>query len=260
MPPSAASLERGQFVTLCYRLACRKATGGLALELDDGKPELLIIRRGQLFVRSSDALGREISQRMERLATAARRAHFSEGLPAYPPCLGRPFSLSQWARTHLEKQIDSPRAQELVRELAGARLVIVPEHLPDVADFEPADLRIIEAMRRPRRLDQIWPMARTPRFRLLCFVHFLRAVGAVTEQGVASSSRPMIGSKGRQQEAMKALGLSQLDDPRELKRAYRQLVRQLHPDLNGSQSPGQQRYFERKLADINSAYRELTKA
>ncbi len=50
---------------------------------------------------------------------------------------------------------------------------------------------MLVAMSSPRRLDQIWPLARTPRFRLLSFVHFLRAVGALDVEGiVAEQSRP----------------------------------------------------------------------
>jgi len=260
LPPSAQRLERGEFVLLCYRLGQSKATGVLTLELDQGKSELLVLRRGHVFTRNSDALGRQTRRRLETLAVAGCYAHFDSGLAAYPPSIGRPFSLTDWARSHLESQIDSARAQDLVRELAGVRLVAVADKLPDMANLDATDQRIVETMRMPRRLDQIWPLARTPRFRLLCFIHFMRAVGAVREQGVATSVRPRIGTPGRQSEAMKTLGLKGFASPQEVKRAYRNLARTLHPDLNHTQSRSQRRASEQRLADVNSAYRELMQA
>jgi hypothetical protein len=260
-PAEGERLERGDFVRLCYRLGHSAATGVLTLELDGRKQqarsELLILRRGQVFTRESDALGRETAARMERLASATHRAHFDAGLAAYPPSLGRPFSLVSWARQHLERQIDSARAQELVRELAGARLELCPDKLPDDRHLDATDRRILDAMKRPRRLDQIWPLARTPRFRLLTFVHFLRAVGAVRERGVAAAGRAVPGSASRQREALAALGIAHHASRDEVKRVYRRLARELHPDLNASLSGPSRRRLEQQLAEINSAYREL---
>ncbi len=257
MPPSSQRLERGDFVRLCYRLGHSRSTGVLSLALDGGKAELLILRRGQVFTRDSDALGRETRLRLERLTSAGCLAHFDRGLAAYPPSLGRPFSLTEWARQHLEAQLDSTRAQDLVRELAGVRLAIVMEQVPEASTLDATDQRIIAAMGQPRRLDQIWPLARTPRFRLLSFVHFLRSVGALREAGVAAHPRPAIGTPGRQAEAMRTLGLTGHSSLQEVKQAYRRLARQLHPDLNGSKSHAQRRLCEQRLSDVNSAYREL---
>ena len=80
--------------------------------------------------------------------------------------------LVTWSRQHLEAQVDSRFATELLSELAGARLVAIGERLPPPQLCSPADLRIFEALGVPRRLDQIWPLARTPRFRLLTTIHF----------------------------------------------------------------------------------------
>jgi DnaJ-domain-containing protein 1 len=202
-------------------------------------------------------MSRKTRLRMERLASQGCFAHFDSGLAAYPPSMGQPFSLTRWARTHLEAQLDSARAQELVRELAGARLCLVSEFLPHAADLDSTDQRIVEAMTRPRRLDQIWPLARAPRFRLLCFVHFLRSVGALEESGVAAARRPPIGSPARQAEALRTLGLPGFADKQQVKRAYRRLARQLHPDLNETIDPTLKRIYEQRLANVNSAYREL---
>ncbi len=255
--PAAQRLERGDFVRLCYSLGRKKATGVLELSLDSGTSELLILRRGQLFARSAEGPKRETWQRMEGLAARGSCATFDSGLAAYPPSIGHPFSLTKWARTHLEAQIDSVRAQDLLRELAGARLCIVEDSLPSASDLDSTDRRIIEALSRPRRLDQIWPLARAPRFRLLCFIHFLRSVGAVRESGVAANPRPPLGSPARQAAAMRTLGLSGLADRQDVKRAYRKLARRLHPDLNSAEDQSLRRKKEERLADVNSAYREL---
>ncbi len=263
LPPTAQSLERGEFVRYCYRLGLREATGVLSIQLTPSRAELLILRRGQVFTRDSDALGRETRLRLERISSSSCTVHFDGGLAAYPPSLGRPFSLTQWARQHLESQMDSARAQDLVRQLAGVRLSIQSDKLP--ADLDATDQRILAAMSVPRRLDQIWPLARTPRFRLLCFVHFLRSIGAVRESGVAAAHlRPPIGSPKRKAEAMRTLGLAGDSnspiDRQEVKRAYRKLARALHPDLNSAQSHAKQQRFERQLVHVNSAYRELMQA
>jgi hypothetical protein len=244
-------------VRLCYRLGTEKATGVLELTLDNGKSELLILRRGQLFTRESGDLARATLQRMEGLASQGCCASFEGGLAAYPPSMGYPFALTKWARTHLESQLDSARAQDLVRELAGARLCVVAGALPAEAEIDSTDRRILDAMSRPRRLDQIWPLARAPRFRLLCFVHFLRSVGAIEESGVAAHRAPPLGSPERQAAAMRTLGLCGLADRQDVKRAYRKLARQLHPDLNRALDQARKRQNEQRLATVNSAYREL---
>lgn len=257
LPPSAQRLDRGDFVRLCYRLGRSKATGVLSLALDNGKDELVILRRGLVFTRDSDPQGRKTRLRLEQLSSLGCHAHFDRGLAAYPPSMGQPFVLTTWARSHLESQLDSARAQDLVRELAGVRLVLAEEHVPDASELDATDQRMIDAMQSPRRLDQIWPLACAPRFRLLCFVHFLRSVGAINESGVASQSRPPIGSPARQQEAMNTLGLEASASHEDVKRAYRKLARELHPDLNGAHDHGLKRMYEQRLASVNSAYREL---
>jgi DnaJ-domain-containing protein 1 len=115
-------------------------------------------------------------------------------------------------------------------------------------------------MRMPRRLDQIWPLARTPRFRLLCFLHFLRSVGALREEGVSAPKQPAMVSPGRQEKAMATLGLRDEAGPQDIKRAYRRLARSLHPDLNSARSVAHRRASEQRLVDVNSAYRELMQA
>ena len=46
-------------------------------------------------------------------------------------------------------------------------------------------------------------------------------------------------------------------DRETVKRAYRRLARALHPDLHTGTTDERRRQLERKLADVNCAYRRL---
>src|SRR5438445_534437 len=89
---------------------------------------------------------------------------FTGGVAAYPPGARAQLPLARWARRHLEAQLDGALADAFARELAGARLTVREDLAPEPEDD--ADRRVLAAMARPRRLEQIWPLARTPRFRL----------------------------------------------------------------------------------------------
>jgi DnaJ-domain-containing protein 1 len=258
-PLDAETLGRGELCRLAWRLARSHATGVLTIfpaETRRPSTELLVLRRGQLV--SSEAEPRAAFQRLERLAgLEGARAAFDGGVAAYPPGMGnRAVSLGAWARQHLEAQLDSTRANKLVAELAGMRLAARPELAPEASACDETDRRILAAMAQPRRLDQIWPLARTPRFRLLTFIHFLRSVGALMLVGVAAPApepTPLGGG-----DLHRLLGVSPLADRETVKRAYRRLVRALHPDLQADASAERRRLLERRLAEITTAYRALT--
>lgn len=248
-------LAPGELVRLVYRLGRAAATGVLTLQTDSGC-EVLILRRGFLMTAESDALGRQAALRLGRLAAAPRvAAHFDGGTAAYPPgAVQRQFPVAAWARRHLESQVDAPRAHQLIARLAGVRLSVRPELAPDPASCDASDLRILAAMRQPRRLDQIWPLARTPRFRLLSFIHFLDATGALVCDGVAA---PRTVQPANDSDAHRTLGLTGHVDRDAVKRAYRRLARALHPDLHPGATDERRRSLERKLADVTEAYRSL---
>lgn len=256
--PALESLGRGGFVRLAYRLGRARATGVLTVRHGDHR-ELLVLRRGYVMTAESDALGRQAAQRLARLAGAAdARVHFDGGTAAYPPgAIQRQLPLAVWARRHLESQVDAGRARDLLHQLAGARLSVRPELSPNPATCDATDLRMLEAMREPRRLDQIWPLARTPRFRLLAFLHFLAETGALSTDGIAA--RPLAPSP-RARAAHELLGISAGADHVAVRRAYRRLARALHPDLHPDASVERRRALERKLADVTDAYRQLCPA
>lgn len=255
-------LARGEFVRLIYRLARTRATGVLTIHPArpggrHGEGDILVLRRGVLVAGEQDPGegSRRTAQRLERLAALeGARAQFDGGLAAYPPGGAlRQYNLAAWARSHLESQLDAAQAQAMLQELAGARLQLRPDLAPDLTWCDDTDRRILAAMAVPRRLDQIWPLARTARFRLLSFLYFLRAVGAVTPLGVSApiAAPPVDG------EAYRLLGVPAGADRETVKRAYRRLARALHPDMHAGMTEERRRELERKLAAINTAYRRL---
>jgi hypothetical protein len=253
-------LARGDFPRIAYRLGRAAATGVLTIHLPRQRPEVLILRRGQLITSDQDVTGRLAAMRLARFAGLdGARWSFDGGTAAYPPgASGRQLSLAAWARGHLEGQVDASRADRLLTELAGVRLAVRPEHAPEPLDD--TDRRILAAMTQARRIDQIWPLARTPRFRLLAFLHFLRAVGALSLVGVvADESAPHRAPVDPRAPALRLLGLetgTQLDRET-VKRAYRRMARALHPDLQPGITDARRRELEHKLAEVTAAAQSL---
>jgi hypothetical protein len=119
------------------------------------------------------------------------------------------------------------------------------------------DRRILAALAQPRRLDELVAITRAPRFRLLCFVHFLRAVGALGATGVAA--QPAVSERvDPHTHARRLLGVDELADTTAIKRAYRRLARALHPDLRPELDEPRRRDLERRFADITAAYELLS--
>lgn len=279
---STEPLQRGDFARLAYRLGRTQATGVLTIQVLRQRPEVLILRRGQMITTEHDVTGRAASLRLARISAADGASWaFEGGIAAYPPgANGRQVALATWARTHLEAQLDASRAERLLTELAGVRISIRPEHIPETVDE--TDRRMLAAMTTPRRLDQIWPMARTPRFRLLAFLHFLRTVGGLSIVGVGADdsapipqwtagsaraaptgSRHLTGAPsapGERVIAMRLLGLDGDTSREAVKRAYRRMARALHPDLQPGISELRRRELEAKLRDVTAAYEQLVTA
>jgi len=241
---------RGQLPRLLYRLGRSEATGIVTIVADRARAEVLVLRRGSLC--ADDA--RAGIARLARLAAIeAGTVTFDGGVNAHPPVpAARTVPLAAWARHHLEAQLDATRAEELTALLAGARLSIRAELVPPTAMLDEADRRIVAAMAQPRRLDQLWPLARTPRFRLLCFLHFLRQVGGLVEEGVGSGPQraPLDPERAA---AAQVLGLGAFEDRDAIKRAYRRLARALHPDLQPGIGAPRRRELEARLAEVTAA-------
>mgnify|MGYP002377595430 CR=1 FL=1 len=247
---------------MAYRLGRSGATGVLTVHAAWQRPEVLVLRRGALVTPETDVHGRAAVARLARIAAmSGASASFDGGAQAHPPG-ARGLPLVVWARQHLEAQLDQTRADALTAELAGLRLSVRAELAPDGAYLDEADRRILAAMAQPRRLDQIWPLARTPRFRLLCFLHFLRQVGALDISGVGAAAANESGPyrapvDSRHLAALRTLGLSGPSDRDTVKRAYRRLARALHPDLQPGLPDPRRRELEARLAEVTAAAEAL---
>jgi DnaJ-domain-containing protein 1 len=256
------TLGRGELVRLLYRLG-RSAASGVLTVTPIGSPrgEIFVLRRGAVMIGEGELARRTMVARLARLvAQHAMTVVFEGGVTAYPPGAQHQLPLATWSRAHLENQLDASLADDLVCELAGIRILVRSELIPELATCDEADRRMLSAMMQPRRLDQIWPLARTPRFRLLAFLHFLRSVDAIHVEGVVAERMPLR-RPGAPDPALDAarrmLGVGASADLETVKRAYRKLARSLHPDLQPDADLERRRVLERRFAEVTAAYEAL---
>jgi DnaJ-domain-containing protein 1 len=258
-PDLRRTLGRGDLARLIYRLGRHGASGVLTLSARAARPEVFVLRRGGAVCADGEPARRALVARLVRaVAEASVAVTFDGGVAACPPGALPQVSLAGWVRSHLEAQLDGSLAELVARELAGVRLTLRAELAPEPRDE--ADRRMLAALAQPRRLDQIWPLARTPRFRLLAFLHFVRAVGALAEDGVgvvAERSAPFRAADPRRIAALRLLGIDDADDLDAVKRAYRRLARALHPDLQPDADAPRRRMLERRFAEVTAAYEAL---
>jgi DnaJ-domain-containing protein 1 len=171
---------------------------------------------------------------------------------------GVPLALAAWARRHAEARLDAARARTLAQELSGVRLSPRKHLLPDLADCDDADRRLIDAMASPRRLDELEATARVPRFRLLAFLHFLRTVDALELSGVAA--RAVEARPDPLAAARRVLGVDEGDDLEAVRRAWRQRARELHPDAHPGATPAERRALSARFVAAQAAYRAIVDA
>ena len=224
----------------------------------NARGESFALRRGHAIVGASEVARKPQLARLARLAGHDATVVFEGGVAGVLPIGGtHGVALVRWARAHLEAQLDGSLADSIVRELAGVRIVVRAELAPE--PYDEADRRMLIAMAQPRRLDQIWSLSRTPRFRLLAFVHFLRAIDALEVEGiVAERSAPVRAVDPRRLAALQLLGVDDSADSDAVKRAYRRLARALHPDLQPGIDPSRRRALEHRFAEVTAAYESLS--
>ena len=250
-------LYHGDFARLCYRLGSAKATGVLTICPESTGDQVLVLRRGSVLTAGQEGVQR-CSMLLSRLAACQQAlSTFEGGTDICPPRTStKQIALAEWSRRHIEKQLDSAGAHRLVQTLAGTRLVLDDQFPLPTELCDETDRRILAAMDHPRRIDQIWPRAKTPRFRLLAFIHFLQTIGAITLEGVAAPAA--VPNPGRNH-ALRILGVQSDADSFTIKRAYRRLARALHPDLNAINRPHERRRLEQELASVTAAYKQLSR-
>jgi len=234
----------------------RHRTGQLPITSDRPGADVLVLRRGGVVCGDGELAKRGVAARLARAAAEpALIATFDGGVTAYPPGAAHQVALAGWVRGHLEAQLDGALAEDVLRELAGIRISLRAELAP--VPLDEADRRMLAAIAQPRRLDQIWPLARTPRFRLLAFLHFLRSIGALALEGVGAARAPVRSGDPRQLAARQLLGVDEAADADTVKRAYRRLARALHPDLQPEADAQRRRTLERRFAEVTAAYEAL---
>ena len=231
----------------------------LTLAAPASRPEVYVLRRGATVCGEGEPARRALRQRLARsVAEPALVASFDGGVTAYPPGAVHQVSLAGWVRSHLESQLDAALADRMVRELAGTRLALRRELAPEPLDE--ADRRMVAALAEPRRLDEIWPLARVPRFRLLAFVHFARSTGALVGPEPRATPpwiAPLTAIEARRRAALRLLEIDGAADAETVKRAYRRLARALHPDLQPEADDRRRRLLERRFAEVTAAYDAL---
>lgn len=217
---------------------------------------MFVLRRGAIMVGEGELARRMLIARLARMISIRNFAVvFQSNVNAYPPGAQHQVSVAGWLRTHLEAELDGTLADHIVRALSGMRLSVNAALAPSAIDE--ADRRMISAMEKPRRLDQIWPLARTSRFRLLAFLHFLRSVDALEAEGVVAEQLQPRPVQSEREAAARMLGLDANADDDAIKRAYRQLARALHPDLQPRADADRRRSLEQKFAEVTAAYEAL---
>jgi DnaJ-domain-containing protein 1 len=250
----------GEFACVIFRLAITHASGVLAIDDSAGRRDIIVLRRGAMVLADTATAKPAAQVRLARLMAESTRRHlmvsFDAATCAYPPGLrGSVIPLANWLRSHIEAQVDQRLADHLLKSLAGARLSVVSSAVAGMA-LDECDKRLLEVMATPRRLDQIWSLAKAPRFRLLAFVYFMQSVGVLEVVGVAADrSAPHRAPSMQKQAAALLLGVSCTADPQTIRRAYHKLARAVHPDLRDDAAD--HAAFDQQFHTLTAAYEQL---
>jgi hypothetical protein len=207
-----------------------------------------------------DALRRQADLRLERLAAiVAGTWRFLETTPPGSVQLGgRPMALVHWARSYLEAQLSGPEARRLLGDLCMARFRLVSELAPDEATLDDLDRRLCKLLLAPTNLAELLALRASTRPRVLALLYFLAGVGALVAGGqpAAPPPKPRVDPV---KHAHEVLGIAPGTPVPAIKKAYRDLVRTLHPDLHPGLPPVARRTLELRFAAVTAAYRSLTR-
>jgi len=254
------------FLRFAYDLGRSRATGVLAVGASD---QALSLREGAVVVAEVDALGRRAAAELARIAALDGTTwSFRPGLV---PAGGRLLPLARWVREHVERGLDVSTADRWTADLAGARVALRPGSGLDLALLDETDLRLVDALRRPRELRDLSSLARAPRFRLLAFVHFLYSIDALIVLRAGASPRAVAEPRRRpaprtsgvvassppeatlpRVAALRLLGLPAHADAQRVKAAFRGLARRLHPDLHPGAGEQRRRELELRVAELTA--------
>jgi hypothetical protein len=259
--PATTHVKAGELPSYWFGLGRTLASGVLSIDDPRGRRDVIVMRRGSVVVAlaTTHLAGVRLARLVNTNHNSELNIEFDGGTIAYPPGHRvQQLDLAGWVRQHLEAQVDGVLADRLTRQFAGTRLLLRPEALRG-CNLDEADRRMVAAMAIPRRLDQIWPLARTPRFRLLAFLHFANNVGALDHSGVVTerSAPHQIAHAPQRLHAARTLGVAETADASTIKRAYHRLVRAVHPDLQPLVPAHVRAQLEAQLRTLTVAYQQL---
>jgi hypothetical protein len=187
-------------------------------------------------IRGEDAL--------RLLLPLAVDARFVEGTPPRKRGACTPFHPAAVVRNFVDR-----RGRELegwpeawrARVGAGTVELVQPPHPSCIGHDERP---LVAFLGRPRAADEIDAAQLCPPARAERLLAFLYAVGAL--KFVAATASPY-----------KLLELPEGAPAEDVKRAYRRLARELHPDRHPTAAPEDLRDLERRFAEVSAAYRRL---
>lgn len=184
-----------------------------------------------------EAVGR-LFDRVAGAAVGDARSRF-EPRPESSPMLGRrvtPFHPTRPLRAHFERHM-APRAGDF--SSSRLRLSLVPH--PSCLELD--EQHLVALLSAPRRFDELLPLTHRPRLERL--LRFLEAAGALLVEDATLVA------------AWAELGLAEGAPLDEVKRAWRRLARDLHPDRHPDASDDERRALEARFRAVADAYRRL---
>ncbi len=227
-----------------FELGYEQATGAFAIRANAGTAVVELLRG---WVHAVDLAPVGLAQPVRGedalrllLPVAVGPGNFSADAPPRKRGACTPFHPAAPVRNFLDGlKLDAA----LWRARAGVGTVVIV-HAPHPSCVGQDERPLVAFLGRPRSVDEIEKSGLCPVVRADRLLTFLHAVGALAF--AASPASPY-----------KLLQLPDGAPLDEVKRAYRRLARELHPDRHPSASPEDQRELERRFAEVSAAYRRL---
>jgi hypothetical protein len=187
--------------------------------------------------------GPRMSRPEDQLRELLRREAFSSDfIDNEPPLrLGRcpPFHPAAVVRNHVEAWL-GPEAGSNFRARAGSQRLRL-EFLPHASCLGRDERPLVTLLGLPRSLPELGAMRLVPMTRIERLCAFLEAVGSI-----------VLGPS-----PYELLGLQDGAPHEEVRRAYKRLARELHPDLHPGANEDDRRELASRFAALHEAYRRL---